>query len=163
MSVAKPEEDRVESEVRFMYLTQDASKDPGWANWRSNDNFIQELERVLNGGSYDKEEQKRKITYAQKKFGRDIERIDKLFKNSVTVVTEARKPLCILLDYLCFSYVGIMRNQLHMAFWIVHKEGIDMPRLCCCFLFKSRSQKLSELSFTAEQIDFDFADSSEFQ
>jgi hypothetical protein len=80
MSVAKPEEDRVESEVRFMYLTQDASKDPGWANWRSNDNFIQELERVLNGGSYDKEEQKRKSHMLKKNLEETLKELTNYLK-----------------------------------------------------------------------------------
>ena len=160
MSVAKPEEEPVDSEVRFMYLTKNADGELGWANWRSNHNFIQELNRVLTGKSYDKT-QKNKIKNIETKFGEDTDRINKLFDSHVTVVTD--KPFCILLGDLCFSYVGIMRNQLHMAFWIVHKEGNPKPRLCCCFLFKSRSQKLSELSFATNQVDFELRDSSEFQ
>lgn len=160
MSIPKPEEKLVDSEVRFMYLTKNAEDEPGWANWRSNNAFIQELNSVLTGKHYVNQQQ-HKIKKIKGKFAEDIERIKKLFESDVTVVTD--KPLCILLGDLCFSYVGVMRNQLHMAFWIVHKEGKPQPWLCCCFLFKSRSQKLSELSFTANQVDFEFPDSSEFQ
>ena len=47
-------------EVRFMYLIEETG-DIGWRNWRShsNEEFIKELERVLQGGVYDDEAKKK--------------------------------------------------------------------------------------------------------
>ena len=146
MSVAIPS---AESEVRFMYLTEETKGDIGWRNWRSDSNkdFIAELERVLQNG-YDEDgyddKYKQLINASKSSFSADILRIKGLFGHEITVVPEENKALHILLDDLCFTYVGIMGNQLHMALWMLRKGGDYAQHLCCCFLFKSRSQKLSE-------------------
>lgn len=156
MSVAIPS---AESEVRFMYLTKEIDGEIGWRNWRSDNNkdFITELEKVLQNG-YDEDgyddKSKELIKASKGSFSADILRIKGLFGHEITVVTEQNEALHILLDDLCCTYVGIMRNQLHMALWIVRGVGDVSPHLCCCFLFKSRSQKLSELTFDVSAIPF---------
>jgi hypothetical protein len=142
MSVAGPVS---ADEVRFMYLIEE-NGDIGWRNWRShsNEEFIKELERVLQGGVYD-DEAKEKIKTDQ--FDSDILRIKTLFNDNVTIVTKPDDTLQILVNDICYTYVGLMRNQLHMSFWTAREFTRVNPHLCCCFLFKSRSQKLSELSF----------------
>ncbi len=156
MSVAHP---TAESEVRFMYLTKETDDEIGWRNWRSDNNkdFITELENVLQNGydedSYD-DKSKQLIAYCKQSFPADISRIKKLFGNGITVVTKENEALRILLNDYCYTYVGIMRNQLHMSFFIGRKLDDFSPYLCCCFLFKSRSQKLSELTFEVDTIPF---------
>ena len=144
MSVAGPVS---ADEVRFMYLIEEIG-DIGWRNWRShsNEEFIKELERVLQGGVYD-DEAKKKIKDSTDSFYTDISRIKTLFNDNVTIVTNQEDTLQILVNDICYTYVGLMRNQLHMSFWIAREFTRVAPHLCCCFLFKSRSQKLSELSF----------------
>jgi hypothetical protein len=160
MSVAITGPVSAESEVRFMYLTEETGGDIGWRNWRSdnNEDFITELEKVLQNGydedSYD-DKSKQLIAYCKQSFAADILRIKSLFGNGITVVTEGNEALRILLKDYCYTYVGIMRNQLHMSFFIGRKLGDVSPYLCCCFLFKSRSQKLSELTFEVDTIPFD--------
>jgi len=167
MSVAIAGPVSAESEVRFMYQTEETGGDIGWRNWRSDNNkdFITELEKVLQNGydedSYD-DKSKQLIAESKQSFAADILRIKSLFGDGITVVTEGNEALRILLEDSCYTYVGIMRNQLHMAFWMKRKVGDVLPHLCCCFLFKSRSQKLSELTFEVDAIPFNL-DGSIFQ
>jgi hypothetical protein len=157
MSVAHP---TAESEVRFMYLTKETDDEIGWRNWRSDNNkdFITELEKVLQNGydedSYD-DKSKQLIENCKENFDADIIRIRSLFGDRITVVTKGNEALRIILKDYCYTYFGIMRNQLHMSFFIGRKLGDVSPYLCCCFLFKSRSQKLSELTFEVGAIPFE--------
>ena len=126
MSVAGPVS---ADEVRFMYLIEETG-DIGWRNWRShsNEEFIKELERVLQGGVYD-DEAKKKIKDSTDQFYSDIRRIKTLFDNNVTIVTNQEDTLQILVNDICYTYVGLMRNQLHMSFWIAREFTRVAPYL----------------------------------
>jgi hypothetical protein len=173
--------DSQDSEVRFMYLTEERG-DIGWKNWEGGETFIKEFNHVLTNRKKQNAEKptdsKDMYTKQQLEKFRDIffaNRKDALqlwFGEETVIVTEKDdNPVGILLKDTFYFYFGVMRNLLHMSCWlsfpdkgedIIHDEKEE--QLLCCFLFKSRSQKLSEYTFvTDDDVKFDLSNSPEYE
>ena len=152
--------DSQDSEVRFMYLTEEGNE-VGWRNWESGEAFIQEFNLVLkqvqkkDPNAYDRLTEQILIECKENFFKYKTDAIYEFFGPETVIVTESEdKPVGIRLGDVFFLYFGVMKNLLHMACWLSYpyvqedydKRGMnhDENELLCCFLFKSRSQKLSE-------------------
>jgi hypothetical protein len=157
-----------------MYLTIQGSE-YGWQNWEGGGTFLKEFNHVLTERKKQDESEKpseatdsftkEKLKDCQEIFFRDKSSyILQFFGDGSEIVTEQDdQPVGIRLGDNFFLYFGVMRNLLHMACWMTfpyvpepdgsynmeHEEN----EVLCCFLFKSRSQKLSE--YTANIGDTD--------
>ena len=150
-----------EQEVRFMYLTSQGNE-AGWRNWEGGESFIKEFNHVLNHRKEEKDFNdddrftKQILNECKEQFFKSkTDAIYEFFGPELVIVTEPDdEPVGIRLGNIFYLYFGVMRNLLHMAFWLsfpyveedYKKNGMnhDENEILCCFLFQSRSQKLSE-------------------
>ena len=166
-----------------MYLMK-KGEDIGWANWQGGETFIKEFNHVLTNtktqndlknpdqvrDSYNQQEIKklRDVFFTEE----IISQVQRLFGPESVIVTENNdKPVGIRLKDTFYIYFGVMRNLLHMSCWFSFpdkleekiSQNIDKYHVLCCFLFKSRSQKLSEFTFEIEgDIPFNLTTSPEY-
>ena len=163
-----------------MYLTEERGE-IGWKNWEGGETFVKEFNHVLTNRktqegpkptvskdmyNIQQLEKFRAIFFANRK-----DALQQWFGEESVIVTEIDdKPVGIHLKNTFYFYFGVMRNLLHMACWLSFPDkGEDVnhdekeEQLLCCFLFKSRSQKLSEFTFEIEgDIPFNLTTSPEY-
>jgi hypothetical protein len=157
-----------------MYLTSQGSE-YGWQNWEGGGTFLKEFNHVLTERK--KQDESEKPSEATDSFTKDQLRECKdiffqtkrdlmlqFFGDGSEIVTEIDdEPVGIRLGNVFFLYFGVMRNLLHMACWLsfpyvqeldgTYKKDHEENELLCCFLFKSRSQKLSEYTSNIGETD----------
>ena len=167
-----------------MYLTQQGD-DKGWSNWQGGETFIKEYNHVLTNRKTQNDLEKpteARVLHNQEELEkfRDVffdyeilTHIQKLFGPGSVIVTENDdNPVGIRLKDTFYIYFGVMRNLLHMSCWLsfpdkfqekVTEHGKEY-HILCCFLFKSRSQKLSEFTFEVDDdVGFDLTSSPEYE
>ena len=163
-----------------MYLTEEG-REIGWKNWEGGETFVKEFNHVLTDRKTQEDpkptvsndmyntqqlEKFRAIFFANRK-----DALQQWFGEESVIVTEIDdKPVGIHLKNTFYFYFGVMRNLLHMACWLSFPDkGEDVKhdekeeQLLCCFLFKSRSQKLSEYTFeTDDDVKYNLSNSPEY-
>ena len=167
-----------------MYLTEEGGE-IGWKNWEGGETFVKEFNHVLTNRKTQEDSEKpddAKVVYTEDKLEkfRDIffdeeiiAHIRKLFGPESVIVTENNdKSVGICLKNTFYFYFGVMRNLLHMTCWLSFPDKFEENvtetgkeyHLLCCFLFKSRSQKLSEYTFEIDDdVGFDLTTSPEYK
>lgn len=170
-----------EQEVRFMYLTQQGD-DKGWKNWEGGETFVKEFNHVLTNRKTQEDSEKpedSKDIYTEQQlekfraifFSNRKDVLEQWFGEESVIVTEIDdNPVGIRLKDTFYFYFGVMRNLLHMACWLSFPDkGDDVKhdekeeQVLCCFLFKSRSQKLSEYTFeTDDDVNYNLSNSPEY-
>lgn len=170
-----------EQEVRFMYLTEERGE-IGWKNWEGGETFVKEFNHVLTNRKTQEDSEKpdeAKVGYTEDKlekfraifFANRKDALQQWFGEEAVIVTEIDdKPVGIQLKNTFYFYFGVMRNLLHMACWLSFPDKGEYvnhdekeEQLLCCFLFKSRSQKLSEYTFPIDDdVKYDLSNSPEY-
>lgn len=164
-----------------MYLTQQGD-DKGWKNWEGGETFVKEFNHVLTNRKTQEDSEKpedSKDIYTEQQlekfraifFSNRKDVLEQWFGEESVIVTEIDdNPVGIRLKDTFYFYFGVMRNLLHMACWLSFPDkGDDVKhdekeeQVLCCFLFKSRSQKLSEYTFeTDDDVNYNLSNSPEY-